>query len=719
MGMKASNKCGAVGRHGNEPNHAGKPGNDSGPVHACDHCNDHDHSLGRGHRHDHAHGDHGDPGSERLHAAETGGALVMFAAGMAVRAWFGAVPGAGKAWLVLLLAAYVLAGWRVLASAGLNIVRGRLFDENFLMAVASVGAIAVGEIPEAVGVMVFFSIGEILQDIAVERSRGAISSLMDIRPDSARVIRDGQVVQAAPESLSPGDRIVVRPGERAPLDGRVVEGESSVDTSALTGESMPRPVGLGDEVLAGMVNTSGVITLSVERPYAESAVARVLSLVEQAAGRKAQTERFITTFSRYYTPAVVGVAATVALVPPLLVPGQLFSMWLHRALVLLVISCPCALVISIPLSYFAGIGGASRRGVLVKGANFLEALNQVDTVIFDKTGTLTRGSFRVVEVTGENGYNEEQVLRIAAHAGAHSTHPVSVSIREKYENLAEVDRSLVSESDEVGGCGVRAIYRGERVLAGNDRLLHRENVQHDTCITDGTVVNVAADGILAGRIRLADEVKPAAPNAIRRLHDAGVSRVIMLTGDVAQVAEEVAGQVGIDEYSANLLPAEKVAALEAIMAERESGRRGGKGFGRGKGFGKGKGRGFGKGCGRGKVVFVGDGINDAPALTRADVGVAMGGLGSDAAIEAADVVIMDDNPARIVDAIDVAHATRRVVIENITLALSVKALVLALGAAGIATMWSAVFADVGVTLIAVANATRAYGPPASSRRAVS
>lgn len=594
------------------------------------------------------------------------------------------VPG----WLgnTVLLVAYAVAGWRVLWTAARRITRWQFFDENLLMTVASIGAIAVGEISEAVGVMVFYAFGELLQARAVERSRKSIESLMDIRSETANVIRDGRIERVRPESVAPGERILVRPGEGVPLDGAVVEGESFVDTSALTGESMPRAVGPGDRVLAGTINARGVLTVEVSKAYSDSSVARILGLVEKAACRKAKTERFIAAFARYYTPAVVGLAALIAVAPPLVLPGQVFSAWIHRALVLLVISCPCALVISVPLSYFAGIGGASRRGILIKGANFLETLTAVDTVVFDKTGTLTEGSFRVVEVTGTNGFSQGDVLRMAARAGAHSTHPVSASIRRAYTAggpMRVLDLAAVAECDEIGGCGVRAMLDGVSVIAGNDRMLHREGIPHDICETDGTVVHVASGGALAGRIRVADTVKPGAAETVRRLRSAGVRRLVMLTGDDAHVAEQVAAEVGIPEFHANLLPEDKVAAVEAVMAEpgRPSGS---------------------------KVAFVGDGINDAPVLTRADVGIAMGALGSDAAIEAADVVIMDDNPGKIADALSVARRTRQIVVQNIVFALGVKGIVMALGAVGLASMWGAVFADVGVALIAVVNATRAF-----------
>ncbi len=671
----------------------------AGENHSC-HCSD-----DNVHGHDcHGHG----KGNETARVYETVLALALFALGMLVKAW----SSSEAAVLVsdsILLASYIAAGWRVLWGAARNILRGQVFDEFFLMSIASLGAIAIGELPEAVGVMAFFAVGELLQDRAVERSRTSIRALMDVRPDYANLVRDGECIRVSPEEVSTGDLIMVRPGERVPLDGVIIDGETTMDTSALTGESMPRTFGAGDQALAGMINRSAAVTVRTLRPYSDSSAARILELVEEAETRKAHTERFITTFSRYYTPAVVGLAVAIAVLPPLIIPGQVFSEWLHRALVLLVVSCPCALVISIPLSYFAGIGGASRRGVLIKGADCLEALNDVDSVIFDKTGTLTQGSFRVVETTGENGFTGYEVLRLAAHAGANSSHPVSTSIREAFEGepgRGRIDVSVISDSRELAGMGVAAEIGGERVIAGNDRLLHHENVVHDVCVTDGTVVNVAKDGILAGRIRLADEIKPGASEAVQRLHEAGVNRIVMLTGDVGDVAERVAGEVGIGEYRANLLPDEKVRAVEMIMAEQVSMAQSGGGWPDASAHRRACGA---SRRGAGKVAFVGDGINDAPALARADVGIAMGALGSDVAIEAADVVIMDDNPARIADAIETARRTRRIVMENIVFAIIVKLAVLAMGTMGVATMWNAVFADVGVALIAVVNATRAYG----------
>lgn len=486
----------------------------------------------------------------------------------------------------------------------------------------------------------------------------------------------------------------VRPGERVPLDGVIVDGQTTVDTSALTGESMPRVLEVGDKVSAGVINLSATVRVLVEKSYSESTVSRILSLVQQASERKAHTEQFISKFARYYTPAVVGVAAAVAMVPPLVMEGQSFIEWLHRALTILVISCPCALVLSVPLSYFAGIGGASRRGVLVKGANYLEALNDVGTVVFDKTGTLTQGSFSVVEVVGSNGFTEHDVMDLAAHAGSQSNHPLSASIRKAYTDKHVLDTGRVQHVQEISGMGVSALVDGKPVIAGNDRLLHRENVAHDACVTDGTVVNVARDRVLAGRIRLADKVKPRAGQAVSRLKAAGVHTMVMLTGDTHGVAADVARDVGIDQFHAGLLPQEKVKVLENIINQQRAKPAAGAPDGR---------------RARRLVAFAGDGINDAPALVRADVGIAMGALGSDAAIEAADVVVMDDDPSRIADAIEVARRTRRIVVQNIALALGVKAVVLTLGALGRATMWSAVFADVGVAILAVANSMRAYG----------
>ncbi|HEY8416938.1 MAG TPA: heavy metal translocating P-type ATPase, partial [Limnochordales bacterium] len=497
--------------------------------------------------------------------------------------------------------------------------------------------------------------------------------------DVAYVRRGGGLERVSPAAVRVGEEVVVRPGEKIPLDGDVVAGEAWVDASALTGEPVPRRVAPGSAVLAGMVNTDGVLTVRVTKPYGESSAAKILALVERAAARKAPTEKFITTFSRYYTPAVVAAAAAVAVLPPLLIPGAQVSEWLYRALVLLVISCPCALVLSIPVGYFGGIGGASRRGILVKGANYLDALTQLHTVALDKTGTLTRGVFRVGQVTTMGGASAQAVLEYAAHAEHFSRHPIAASIRAAYGRATDAAR--IGRVLEVAGHGVIAEVDGQRVVAGNDRLLHREGVPHSECAADGTVVNVAVDGTLIGRLHIGDEIKPDAAAAVRLLKQLGVKRLVMLTGDEEAAARRVAATVGIDQVRAGLLPEDKVQVLEQLAAEAHAA--------------------------GGKVAFVGDGINDAPVLMRADVGIAMGALGADAAIEAADVVIMDDMPSRIGEAVAIARRTRRIVTENIAFSLGVKLLFLVLGSLGVATMWEAVFADVGVSLIAVLNATRA------------
>lgn len=579
----------------------------------------------------------------------------------------------------VLLSAYLLVGGPVIRAALRNLTRGQVFDENFLMSVATVGAIAIHQLSEAVAVMLFYAVGEYLQERAVNRSRRSITALLDIRPEYANLKLNGEARQVRPEEVAVGRLIIIKPGERVPLDGEVLEGTSFLDTSALTGESVPRKVEAGEKVLAGMVNTGGLLTVRVTKPYAESSVARILELVENAAARKAPTEQFITAFSRYYTPAVVLVALAVAVVPPLVISGATFSEWVYRALVLLVISCPCALVISIPLGYFGGIGGASRRGVLVKGANFLDALTGLHTVVFDKTGTLTRGVFRVTRVVPYNGFSEEELLSLAAHAEAFSTHPIARSIREAYGR--EIPADAVGEYREIAGHGISAVVDGKRVLAGNDRLLHREGIAHEVCDLEGTGVHAAVDGTFAGYIIISDELKPDAQEAIARLKELGVKQAVMLTGDEESVARRVAASLGLDAYFAELLPEDKVTKVEELatgLADRR----------------------------KQKLAFVGDGINDAPVITRADVGVAMGGLGSDAAIEAADVVLMEDKPSRLATAVEIARYTGRIVRQNVVFALGVKAFFLLLGGFGVATIWEAVFADVGVALVAIFNATR-------------
>jgi len=580
---------------------------------------------------------------------------------------------------IVLISAYLMVGWPVILTALRNLAHGQVFDESFLMSVATIGAIAIHQLPEATAVMLFYAVGEYFEERAVNRSRRSITALLDIRPDYANIKVNGEVRQVRPEEVAVGQLIIIKPGERVPLDGEVLEGVSFVDTSALTGESVPRKVQAGEKVLAGMVNTQGLLTVRVTKPYAESSVARILELVENAASRKAPTEQFITVFSRYYTPVVVFGALAVAVVPPLLIAGATFSEWVYRALVMLVISCPCALVISIPLGYFGGLGGASRHGILIKGANFLDALAGLHTVVFDKTGTLTRGVFRVTEVVPYNGFSKTELLAMAAAVELHSTHPIAQSIRTAYEG--EIAQDRISDYQEIAGHGIFAVVDGKKVLAGNDRLMHREGISHDVCGVEGTDVHVAVDGVFAGYIVISDEVKPDAKEAIVRLKDLGVKQTVMLTGDEESVASRVAASLGMDAYFAELLPEDKVSRVEELVAGLPDRR-------------------------KQKLAFVGDGINDAPVITRADVGVAMGGLGSDAAIEAADVVLMEDKPSRMATAVEIARHTNRIVRQNVVLSLGVKAFFLALGAFGVATIWEAVFADVGVALVAIFNATR-------------
>ena len=578
--------------------------------------------------------------------------------------------------LGVLIVAYIIFGWDVVWQAVKNITRGQIFDEHFLMSLSTIGAFAIGEYPEAVAVMLFYQVGEFFQSLAVKRSRKSISDLMDIRPDSATVRRNGELVVVAPETVSIGELIVVKPGEKIPLDGIVTEGESMLDTRALTGESVPRSIRKGEEALSGCVNQSGVLTIKVTKSFGESTVTKIIDLVENASSRKAPTENFITTFARYYTPIVVGMAAILAIIPPVILGGG-WSEWLRRGFVFLIVSCPCALVISIPLTFFGGIGAASKRGVLVKGSNYLEALNKVSVVVFDKTGTLTKGVFKVVDITVEFGFTKEQVLEYAAQAESYSNHPIAKSIQEAFGKT--IDQSVLSGYEEISGHGIRVLIGGKRVLAGNSKLMDSEKVSYAACQSAGTKVYIAVDGRYAGCIVIADEVKDDSQNAIASLKKIGVEKTVMLTGDDEKIGKAVAEQLGLDEYYAQLLPDQKVEKLEYLDQHKTKGS---------------------------KLAFVGDGINDAPVLARADVGIAMGGLGSDAAIEAADVVLMTDEPSKLVDAIDVAKATKRIVMQNIIIALGIKSVFLILGALGIAGMWEAVFGDVGVTIIAVLNAMR-------------
>ena len=577
--------------------------------------------------------------------------------------------------LGLLIAAYITLGYDVVLSAVKNIVKGRVFDENFLMSLSSVGAFFIGEYPEAVAVMLFYQVGEFFQDLAVHRSRKSISALMDIRPDMATVKRDGEFVTVSPETVKVGEWILVKPGEKIPLDGVVLMGESLVDTRALTGESVPRSVHPLDEVLSGSINETGLLTVQVTKAYDDSTVAKIIDLVENASSRKAPTENFITSFAKVYTPAVVVLAALLAVVPPVLFAAP-FAPWIRRAFVFLVVSCPCALVISVPLTFFGGIGAASRHGVLVKGSNFLEALNQVDTVVFDKTGTLTKGVFQVVEILPAAGVSREQVLEYAAWAENFSVHPIGASILAAYGKPLPVS---LSAYEEISGCGILAETAGRKVMAGNRKLMERYGVAYTSCDRVGTKVYVAVDGSYQGCILIADEIKPDSAAAITALKAAGVKKTVMLTGDNRQIGEAVAAELGMDGCYAQLLPHEKVEVLERLNREKESG---------------------------GKLVFVGDGINDAPVLARADIGIAMGGLGSDAAIEAADVVLMTDEPGKLVEAIEIARETRKIVVQNIVFALGIKGIFLVLGACGLVGMWIAVFGDVGVALLAVLNAMR-------------
>ncbi len=587
------------------------------------------------------------------------------------------LPVSGCWRLAVWSAAYLIVGLPIVRKAFRNIGHGQVFDENFLMTAATAGAFALGEYSEGVAVMLFYQIGELFQSYAVNKSRKSIAALMDIRPDYANIERDGKVVRVSPEDVRPGEDIIVTAGEKIPLDGRIVEGYSLIDTAAITGESVPREAAVGDEVISGCINLNGRLKIKVTRDFGQSTVAKILDLVENASSQKASVENFITRFARYYTPAVVFLALAIAVLPPLLVDGAAFSDWLYRALTFLVISCPCALVISVPLGFFGGIGAASRNGILVKGSNYLEALAATEIVVFDKTGTLTKGCFEVSRVQGE-GIDDDTLLETAALAGGNSTHPVSQSIRKAYGK--EIDLRRVADFEELPGRGIKATIGGKTVLLGNKKLLDEYGIKFNPVNGAGTVVYIAAGGIFRGFILIADEIKPDAPAAIAALKKAGIRETVMLTGDNAAAAENVAQTLGLDKFFANLLPAQKVEKVEALMKDKSDG---------------------------GKLIFAGDGINDAPVLALADIGIAMGGVGSDAAVEAADIVIMTDEPSKIAQAIKISQRTLRIVRQNIVFALGVKFLVLLMGAEGLATMWDAVFADVGVSVIAIINSMRA------------
>ncbi len=631
------------------------------------------------HNHDHGHGHgHEEEGfNVRKELLVIIPSVILLILGLVFQNRLHNTPYAFAEYLVF-LPAYLLSGWVILWTALRNLSRGKVFDENFLMTVATLGAISIHALPEAVGVMLFFKVGEFFQDLSVNRSRRSVKALLDVRPDYANLKTSRGLVKVSPEKVGVGDTIIVKPGEKIPLDGEVLEGNTLVDTSVLTGESVPRTIGVGECILAGMINKTGSLTIRVTKEFGESSVSKILDLVENAASKKAQTEKFITTFARYYTPVVVFGALAVALIPPLMIEGAVFSDWIYRALVLLVISCPCALVISIPLGYFGGIGGASRKGILIKGANFLDVLTRVKTVVFDKTGTLTRGEFKVTQVVPSNGFDGEALLHLAAEAEAQSNHPIAQSILEAYGQ--KVNLSSVEDYREIPGYGVRAKVEGRIVLAGNDRLLHKENIQHDVCDVEGTAVHLVVDNLYAGYIVIADEIREDALEAIQSLRRLGVKKIVMLTGDTKVVAAAIAKKLGLDYFFAELLPEDKVTAVEQMEKEAEKGE---------------------------KIAVVGDGINDAPVIARADVGVAMGRLGCDAAIETADVVIMTDAPSKLAQAIEIGRKTRGIVWQNIIMALGIKGVFIVLGIIGIATIWEAVFADVGVALLAILNATRA------------
>ena len=580
--------------------------------------------------------------------------------------------------LILFVASYLLIGGKVVLTAIKNIARGQLFDENFLMTVATIGAFSISEYPEAVAVMLFYEIGETIQGYAVNKSRSSISSLMDIRADYANIIIDGKEKKVSPETVKVEDIILVKPGEKIPLDGIVVEGESFVDTSALTGESVPRKIAVNDEILSGGINTNGVLKVKVTKKFGESTVSRILEMVENAANKKANTEKFITKFAKVYTPIVVALAILIAVVPSIFIKDALFSTWFYRALVFLVVSCPCALVVSVPLGFFAGIGGASKKGVLVKGSNYLELLKDLETVVFDKTGTLTEGVFTVTEIN-TNNIQKEKLIEVAAMAESFSNHPIAISIIKEYGK--EIDKEVIKEYEEIAGHGIKAVINNEEILIGNAKLMNQFNISYNEVDSIGTVVYCAINGEFKGSIVISDKIKENAAEALINLKAAGVKKTVMLTGDNKKTAEKVGEKVNIDEVHSELLPLGKVKEVEKLLKASNK---------------------------NGRLAFVGDGVNDAPVLARADIGIAMGGIGSDAAIEAADVVLMKDDINALVDAINVSKKTNKILWQNIIFALGIKVIVMVLGTFGIANMWTAVFADVGVTIIAIINSTRCF-----------
>lgn len=579
--------------------------------------------------------------------------------------------------IALFIISYIIVGGDVVKRAVKDIFKGQVFDENFLLSIATIGAFFIGEYPESVAVMLFYQVGELFQSYAVGKSRKSIASLMDIRPDYANVKKGDELVKVDPDEVQIGDIIVIKAGEKIPLDGKVIDGSSMIDTSALTGESVPREVEVGSDILSGCININGVITAEVTKEFGESTVSKILDLVENASSKKSNSEQFITKFARYYTPVVVIIAVFLAIIPPLVIDGATFSDWIYRALAFLVVSCPCALVISIPLSFFGGIGGASKKGVLVKGSNYLEALAETEIVVFDKTGTLTKGVFNVQEIHPE-GVSKEELLELTAHAESYSNHPISLSLKRAYSK--EIDNGRISDVEEISGHGVIATVDGKKVMAGNIKLMKMMDIPYFKGELIGTIVHVAVNNKYIGYIVIADEVKEDSAQAIKELKAANIKQTVMLTGDNKSIGSKVAKELGLDKVYAELLPADKVEKLEELFSQKSK---------------------------KGKLAFVGDGINDAPVLARADIGIAMGGLGSDAAIEAADVVIMTDEPSKIATAMKISKKTLKIAHQNIVFAIGIKIIVLILSAFGITTMWAAIFADVGVTIIAVLNAFRA------------
>lgn len=648
------------------------------------HSHSHSHSHAHAHSHDHSHA-HGEEDTDKIKKKLLIGGILFVLGIFIPKTLF--IPK-----LAVFLISYFIIGGDVLLSAVKNILKGQVFDENFLMAIATAGAFAIGEYPEGVAVMLFYQLGELFQGIAVNNSRKSIIALMDIRPDYANLKTDNGIKKVNPEEIKVADIIVVKPGEKVPLDGRIINGNSAFDTSALTGESLPREAKTEDNVLSGFINKTGLVEIEVAKVFSESTVSKILNLVENASSKKSKTENFITKFAKYYTPAVVITALIMAIFPPLLISGATFTDWIYRALIFLVVSCPCALIISIPLGFFGGIGGASKHGILVKGANYLEALNDVESVVMDKTGTLTKGVFKVTEINVENNVKindfennktdltQSLLLKYAAHIEKFSNHPIAQSIVTEYENTAtKIDESVIKDFEEISGFGIKANINNHQILAGNSKLMNLENIKFTEKENLGTVIYIAFDGQYIGNILISDEIKADSPKAIKGMKANGIKEIVMLTGDNNAIGKNIAQKLGIDKVFAELLPNEKVEKLEEIYKTKSE---------------------------KGKVVFVGDGINDAPVLARADIGIAMGGVGSDAAIEAADVVIMNDEPSKIVTAMKIAKKTKTIVWQNITLAFAVKLIVLILGLFGDATMWEAVFADVGVALLAVLNATR-------------